>query len=74
VVPTGVFLEELHEPTIPKALPKANRADVSSQEDPPPKDNITESPEVMEIHSACHTPFRVYLRTGGLREDVAESE
>jgi ribonuclease HI len=31
-VPTGVFLQELHEPSIAKALAKANRAAESSQE------------------------------------------
>jgi hypothetical protein len=50
-VPTGVFLQELHEPTISKALAKANKAAESSQETPPPQDSITESPEVMKIHS-----------------------
>jgi hypothetical protein len=51
VVPTGVFLQELHEPSISKALANANKVAKSSQEAPPPKDSITESPEVMEIHS-----------------------
>jgi hypothetical protein len=35
----------------------------SSQETPPPSKNITESPEVMEIHSDWHTPFTIYFRT-----------
>jgi ribonuclease HI len=39
MVPTGVFLQELHEPTISKALAKANKAVESSQETPPPPDN-----------------------------------
>jgi ribonuclease HI len=69
VVPTGVFLQELHGPTISKALAKANKVAQSSQEAPPPKDSITESPKVMEIDSDSHTPFKVYLRTGGLPED-----
>jgi hypothetical protein len=30
IVPTGVFLQELHEPTISKALAKANKAAKSS--------------------------------------------
>jgi hypothetical protein len=51
MVPTGVFLQELHEPTISKALAKANKVVESSQETPPPPDSITVSPEVMEIHS-----------------------
>jgi hypothetical protein len=50
-VPTRVFLQELHEPTISKALAKDNKAAESSQETPPPQDSITESPEVMKIHS-----------------------
>jgi hypothetical protein len=44
MVPSGVFLQELHEPTISKALAKANKVAESSQETPPPPDNITKSP------------------------------
>jgi hypothetical protein len=47
VVPTRVFLQELHEPSITKALAKANKASESSQGTPPPSEGITESPEVM---------------------------
>jgi hypothetical protein len=50
VVPTEIFLQELHEPTISKALAKANKAVESSQEAAPPNDSIAESPELMEIH------------------------
>jgi hypothetical protein len=49
-----------------KALAEANKAAESSQETPPLLNNITESPEVMEIHSDWHTPFMIYLRIGGL--------
>jgi hypothetical protein len=51
MIPAWVFLQKLHEPTISKALTKANKAVKSSQETPPPPDSITESPEVTEIHS-----------------------
>jgi hypothetical protein len=74
MVPTWVFLQELREPTISKASAKANKAAESSQETPPPPDNITESPEVMEIHSDWCTPFMIYLRTGGLPEGKVECE
>jgi hypothetical protein len=47
----GVFLQELHEPSIVKALAKINKEVRSSQETPPPSKGITESPEVMKIHS-----------------------
>jgi hypothetical protein len=47
---TGVFLRKLHEPTISKALAKANKAAESSQVTLPSLNSITESPEVMEIH------------------------
>jgi hypothetical protein len=57
MVPTWVFLQELHEPSISKALAKATKAAESSQETPPPSESITESPKVMEIHSDWHTPF-----------------
>jgi hypothetical protein len=64
MVPTGVFLQELHESSISKALAKAAKAVESSPETPPPSENIIESPEVMEIHSDWRTPFMIYLRTG----------
>jgi hypothetical protein len=51
MVPTGVFLQELHEPSISKALAKATKAAESSQETPPPSESITKTPEVMQIHS-----------------------
>jgi hypothetical protein len=72
MVPMRAFLQEPHEPTISKALAKANKAAESLQETPPPPDSITESPEVMEIHSDLRTPFMVYLRIGGLPEDKVE--
>jgi hypothetical protein len=50
IVTTWVFLQELHEPTISKALAKANKVAESSQETPPLLDRITKSLEVMEIH------------------------
>jgi hypothetical protein len=64
----------LHEPTISKALVKANKAAESSQETPPPPDKITESPKVMEIHSDRRTPFMIYLKTGGSLEDKVKYE
>jgi hypothetical protein len=51
VVPTGVFLQELYEPSIVKALAKVNKAAESSHETLPPNKGINESPEVIEIHS-----------------------
>jgi ribonuclease HI len=74
MVPTGVFLQELHEPTISRALAKANKVAESSQDTPPPPDSITESLEVMEIHSDWCTLFMIYLRTGGLSEDKVKCE
>jgi hypothetical protein len=67
-------LQELHEPSVSKALVKASKVAESSQEALPPSENITESPEVMEIHSEWHTPFMIYLRTRGLPEDKVERE
>jgi hypothetical protein len=43
----------------------------SSQETPPPTENITESPKVIEIHSDWRTSSMIYFRTGGLPEDKA---
>jgi hypothetical protein len=74
MVPTGVFLQELHEPSISKALAKASKVAESSQETTPLIESISESPEVMKIHSDWCTPFMVYLRTGGLPEDKDECE
>jgi hypothetical protein len=38
MVPTVVFLQELHEPSISKALAKATQMAESSQETPPPSE------------------------------------
>jgi hypothetical protein len=65
IVPIGVFLQKLHEPTISKALAKDSKASESSQETLPLLNSITESPEVKEIHSDWCTLFMIYLRTGG---------
>jgi hypothetical protein len=46
----------------------------SSWETPPPSDGITESLEVMKIHSDWRTPFMIYLRIGGLLEEKVECE
>jgi hypothetical protein len=61
-------LQELHEPSISKALAKASKVAESSLETPPPNGRISESPEVMEIHSDCCTPFMIYLRTGACQK------
>jgi hypothetical protein len=73
MVPIGAFLQ-FHEPTISKALAKANKTAKSSQETPPPQDSITKSPEVIEIHSDWRTLFMIYVRTGALFEDKVECE
>jgi ribonuclease HI len=74
MVPTGVFLQELYEPSISKALAKAIKTAESSQETPPSNESITESPKVMKIHSDWCIPFMIYFRTGSLREDKVEHE
>jgi hypothetical protein len=74
MVPTGVFLQELHEPSISKALAKASKVAESSQETTPPIESISELSKVMKIHSDWCTSFMVYLRTGGLPEDKDECE
>jgi hypothetical protein len=63
MVPIGVFLQELHEPSISKALHKATKTTETSQKTPPPSENIIESPEVMEIQLDLHTLFMIYVRT-----------
>jgi hypothetical protein len=74
IVPPGAFLQELHEPSISKALAKASKAAESSQETPPLTESVSESPEVMKIHSNWHTPFMIYLRIGRWPEDKDEHE
>jgi hypothetical protein len=74
MVPTRVFLQELHEPSISKALAKSTKVVESSQETPPPNESVTESPEVIEIHSDWHIPFMIYFRTGGLPEEKVRNE
>jgi hypothetical protein len=74
MVPTWVFLQELHEPNISKALAKATMVPESSQETTPPCESITETPEVMEIHSDWRTPFMTFHRIGGLLEDKSDRE
>jgi hypothetical protein len=74
MVPTVVFLYELHEPSISKALAKVAKAAKSSQENPPPYESTNETPEVMEIHSDRRTLFMTFLRTRGLPEDKADRE
>jgi hypothetical protein len=73
-IPTWVFLQELHEPTISKALAKAKKAAESSSETLPQSDTIPKSHEVMEIHSYWRTLFMIYLRTWGVPEDKVKCE
>jgi hypothetical protein len=74
MVPTGVFRQELYEPSISKALAKVTKVVESSPETPPPSESITESHEVMEIHSYWRTLFMIYFRTVGLPEDKVDRE
>jgi hypothetical protein len=74
MVPTGVFLQEIHEPSISKAFAKATKVAESSQETPPPSESITESPEAMEIHTNWRTLFMIYFGTGGLPEDKVDRD
>jgi hypothetical protein len=74
MVLTWVFLQELHEPSISKALAKATKVVESSQETPPPSESITAWPKVMEIYSDWRTPFMIYFRTWGLLEEKIDHE
>jgi hypothetical protein len=66
MVHTVVFLQETHDPSISKVFTKASKASESSQETPPLIESISESPEVMEIHSDYHTLFG--MRSEGGKE------
>jgi hypothetical protein len=46
----------------------------SSQETTPPIESMSESSKVMEVHSDWHTPFMIYLRTGGLSDKKDKHE
>jgi ribonuclease HI len=74
MVPTEVFLQELHEPSMSRASAEASKVAESSQETPLPNESISESPEVMEVHSDWHTPFMIHFRTGNLLKDNVERE
>jgi hypothetical protein len=74
MVPAGVFLQELYEPSISKALAKVTKVVESSLETAPPSESITESPEVMEIHSYWRTLFMIYFRNEVLPEDKVDRE
>jgi hypothetical protein len=50
VVPLGIFMEELHEPSISTALYKANKVVESSQETMSPTEGLSQSPNVMAVH------------------------
>jgi hypothetical protein len=67
-------MQELHEPSITKAIAKASKAAESSLETTSPIQSISESPEGMEVHSDWCIPFMIYLRIGGLLEDKDECE
>jgi hypothetical protein len=67
MVPTGVFLQELREPSISKALAKTSKVAESSQETPPLSENI-------KIYSDWRISLMIYLRTGSLLEEKVERE
>jgi hypothetical protein len=50
VVPLGIFMQELLEPSITKALAKASKVTESFQEATSLVKSISESPKVMEVH------------------------
>jgi hypothetical protein len=74
MVPPGSFMQELHEPSITKALAKASRTVESSQGTMSPVESISESPKDMKIYSDWHTSFMIRLKTGDLLEDKDERE
>jgi predicted nuclease with TOPRIM domain len=74
MVSPGVFMQELHEPSITKALVKASKVAESSQEPSPPIESISGSPEVMKNYSDWRTPLMIYLRTEDLPKDNDERE
>jgi hypothetical protein len=74
MVPSGVFMQERHEPGITNEFAKASKAAESSQEISPLTKSISKSPKVMEINLDWCTPFMIYLGIGGLPEDKDERD
>jgi hypothetical protein len=67
-------MQELHEPSISRALSKSSKAIGSSQETTPLVENKPESLDTMMVHSDWCTTFMIYLRIGGLPDDKDEYE
>jgi hypothetical protein len=67
-------MQELHEPSISRALSKASKPSESSLETTPLVEYKSESPYVMTVHSDWHTQFMIYLKIGGLPNDKDEYE
>jgi hypothetical protein len=68
-----VFIQELHKPSISKALSKAIKTTESIDVATKPTDDKPESSEVMTVHADWCTPFMTYDKTGGFSEDVMMS-
>jgi hypothetical protein len=66
IVPLGVFMQELHEPSINKTLSKASKDVESIDNATTPADDKSDSSDVMMAHSDCRTSFMIYLKIWGL--------
>jgi hypothetical protein len=71
-LPLGVFMQELHVPSISKVLAKASKAAESIDDTAMPADDKADSSEVMIVDSDWCNPFMIYLKIGGLPEDKVE--
>jgi hypothetical protein len=74
MVPPGVFMQELHEPSINKAISKSNKTVESIDGTAAPADDKSNSSDIMMVDSDWRTPFMIYLKTGGFPEDKDERE
>jgi hypothetical protein len=70
----GVFMQELHEPSISKALDKSSNAAEPIDDIATPADNMTDSSKVMIVDSNWCTLFMIYLKIGGLPNNKVERD
>jgi hypothetical protein len=67
-------MQELHEPSISKALDKSSNAAEPIDDIATPADNMTDSSKVMIVDSNWRTLFMTYLKIGGLPNNKVERD
>jgi hypothetical protein len=70
-MPLGVFMQELHEPSISQTLSKAIKATESIDSTTTPADDKSDSSDIMMVQRML---FMIYIKTGGLLKNKNERE